>query len=434
MITRKLYVYYVQRVLQKQSGCTCTYPARWKDAIHKQKQEEEDLKMAQMHISDAIRHIGVNDPELDLFESQYILEKGMAYNSYVILDEKTAVMDTADAHVEKIWEENLLRELDGRKPDYLIIQHLEPDHSGGIERLAGMFPEMKLVGSAGVARMLPQFTDSDLSGRFVTVKEGEELSLGTHTLSFVAAPMVHWPEVMMTYEKSERVLFSADAFGKFGTWDADEDWACEARRYYFGIVGKYGAQVQNVLKKAAQLDISVIAPLHGPVLKENLSYYIGLYDTWSSYKPETKGVFIACASIHGNTLRAANILADLLREKGEEVVELSDLCREDMAECVEDAFRYDRMVLMASSYDAGVFLPMADFLTHLSAKAFQNRTIGLVQNTSWAPSAVTAMKKQLEQMKDIRILAPEVTIKTRVREADKEALSLLADALIAAGK
>ncbi len=390
--------------------------------------------MAQMHISDTIRHIGVNDYEQDLFEGQYMLEAGMAYNSYVILDEKIAVMDTADAHVLDQWEKNLLEALDGRKPDYLIVQHLEPDHSAGIEKIASMFPEMQLVGTAGTARMLPQFTDSDLSGRFQTVKEGDEISLGSHTLTFIPAPMVHWPEVMMTYEKSEKVFFSADGFGKFGTWDADEDWACEARRYYFGIVGKYGASVQNVLKKAANLDIAVIAPLHGPVLTENLGYYIGLYDIWSSYKPETKGVFIACASIHGNTLAAAEKLAELLREKGEEVVELSDLTREDMAECVEDAFRHDRMVLMASSYDAGVFLPMADFLTHLSAKAFQNRTIALVQNTSWAPSAINTMKKMLEPLKDIRLLEPEVTIKTRVREADIENLSRLADALIEAGK
>ncbi len=387
-----------------------------------------------MHISDTIRHIGVNDYEQDLFEGQYMLEAGMAYNSYVILDEKIAVMDTADAHVLDQWEKNLLEALDGRKPDYLIVQHLEPDHSAGIEKIATMFPEMQLVGTAGTARMLPQFTDSDLSGRFQTVKEGDEISLGSHTLTFIPAPMVHWPEVMMTYEKSEKVFFSADGFGKFGTWDADEDWACEARRYYFGIVGKYGASVQNVLKKAANLDIAVIAPLHGPVLTENLGYYIGLYDTWSSYKPETKGVFIACASIHGNTLAAAEKLAELLREKGEEVVELSDLTREDMAECVEDAFRHDRMVLMASSYDAGVFLPMADFLTHLSAKAFQNRTIALVQNTSWAPSAINTMKKMLEPLKDIRLLEPEVTIKTRVREADIENLSRLADALIEAGR
>ncbi len=387
-----------------------------------------------MHISDTIRHIGVNDYEQDLFEGQYMLEAGMAYNSYVILDEKIAVMDTADAHVLDQWEKNLLEALDGRKPDYLIVQHLEPDHSAGIEKIASMFPEMQLVGTAGTARMLPQFTDSDLSGRFQTVKEGDEISLGSHTLTFIPAPMVHWPEVMMTYEKSEKVFFSADGFGKFGTWDADEDWACEARRYYFGIVGKYGASVQNVLKKAANLDIAVIAPLHGPVLTENLGYYIGLYDTWSSYKPETKGVFIACASIHGNTLAAAEKLAELLREKGEEVVELSDLTREDMAECVEDAFRHDRMVLMASSYDAGVFLPMADFLTHLSAKAFQNRTIALVQNTSWAPSAINTMKKMLEPLKDIRLLEPEVTIKTRVREADIENLSRLADALIEAGR
>ena len=387
-----------------------------------------------MHISDTIRHIGVNDYEQDLFEGQYMLEAGMAYNSYVILDEKIAVMDTADAHVLDQWEKNLLEALDGRKPDYLIVQHLEPDHSAGIEKIATMFPEMQLVGTAGTARMLPQFTDSDLSGRFQTVKEGDEISLGSHTLTFIPAPMVHWPEVMMTYEKSEKVFFSADGFGKFGTWDADEDWACEARRYYFGIVGKYGASVQNVLKKAANLDIAVIAPLHGPVLTENLGYYIGLYDTWSSYKPETKGVFIACASIHGNTLAAAEKLAELLREKGEEVVELSDLTREDMAECVEDAFRHDRMVLMASSYDAGVFLPMADFLTHLSAKAFQNRTIALVQNTSWAPSAINTMKKMLEPLKDIRLLEPEVTIKTRVRDADIENLSRLADALIEAGR
>ena len=325
-------------------------------------------------ISDAIRYVGVDDKTIDLFESQYVVPEGVSYNSYLILDEKTALMDTVDARGVTAWEENVKAALSGKTPDYLVISHLEPDHAGSIGRLLEIYPDVTLVGNAKTFAMLPQFFDLSLEGRTLTVKEGDTLSLGKHTLQFFMAPMVHWPEVMVTYESSEKVLFSADGFGKFGALDSQEDWACEARRYYFNIVGKYGAPVQALLKKAASLSIETICPLHEPILKENLSYYVGLYDTWSSYRPEEKGVLVAYASIHGNTRKAAEKLADLLREKGVEKVVVSDLAREDMAEVIEDAFRYDRMVLAAASYDGGVFPCMQDFLHHLQSKTYQNRT------------------------------------------------------------
>ena len=386
------------------------------------------------NITDTIRYIGVNDRDLDLFESQYEVPNGMAYNSYLILDEKVCIMDTVDERGADAWVENLTKELGGRTPDYVVIQHMEPDHTGSLQRLISLYPDIQLVGNAKTFQMLPQFYPIDVSEKTVIVKEGDTLSLGSHTLQFFMAPMIHWPEVMMTYEQSEKVFFAADAFGKFGTLDTDEDWACEARRYYFNIVGKYGAPVQSLLKKAAALDIAVIAPLHGPILTGNLGYYIDLYNTWSSYKAESKGVFIAVASIHGNTLAAAKKLEELLLAKGEERVVVSEISREDMAEIVEDAFRHDRIVLAASSYDAGVFLPMHDLLTHLSYKGFQNRKVGLLENGSWAPSAAKTMRGLLEPMKNVEILEPVVTIRSSMKETDLPQLEALADALIAAAE
>jgi len=346
-------------------------------------------------ISEAVKYIGVDDKTIDLFESQYVVPHGVSYNSYLILDEKVALMDTVDTRGVEQWEKNLLAALDGRKVD----------HAGSIGRLVELFPEVTLVGNAKTFQMLPQFFDElpvDENHK-ITVAEGESLSLGTHTLNFYMAPMVHWPEVMVTYESSEKILFSADGFGKFGALDYEdpEGWACEARRYYFNIVGKYGAPVQALLKKAAGLDIQTICPLHGPVLKENLGYYIGLYDTWSSYKPEDKGVLVAYASIHGNTAKAAQKFAEMLRAKGVEKVSVMDLSRDDMAEVVEDAFRYDRMVLAAASYDGGVFPCMQDFLHHLQSKAFQNRTVGIIENGTWGPTAGRTMKGILETMKNM---------------------------------
>ena len=385
-------------------------------------------------ISDSVKYIGVDDKDIDLFENQYVVPEGVSYNSYLIMDEKVCLMDTVDARKTAEWEKNLIDTLEGRKVDYLVVQHLEPDHSGSILKVLELFPDVTIVANAKTFSMLPQFFDINPDIKTLVVKEGDTLSLGAHTLSFVMAPMVHWPEVMVTYEVSEKILFSADGFGKFGALDCeDDDWACEARRYYFNIVGKYGAPVQVLLKKAAALDIQTICPLHGPVLKENLGYYVGLYDTWSSYKPEDKGVFIACASIHGNTMVAAQKLAEILKAKGEEKVVVSDICREDIAECVEDAFRYDRMVLAASSYDGGVFLPMHDFLTHLKAKAFQKRTVGIIENGSWAPTAAKTMKDLLAQMQKIEIIEPSVTIRTTMKEADVQELEKLADELIRLG-
>ena len=333
-----------------------------------------------LFVTDTIKYIGVDDTTIDLFESQYVVPEGVSYNSYVIMDEKIAVMDTVDKRGTKEWEDNLLKTLNGRKADYLVIHHLEPDHAGSIARFMELFPDAILVGNDKTFNMFPQFFGEVPAGKTLSVKEGDKLSLGSHELTFVMAPMVHWPEVMVSYDSKDKVLFSADGFGKFGALEktADDDWACEARRYYFNIVGKYGAPVQALLKKAAALDIQCICPLHGPILKENLGFYIDLYNTWSSYAPESKGVLIAVASIHGNTMEAANKLADLLRAKGVEKVVVSDLAREDMAEVIEDAFRYDRMILAAASYDGGVFSCMKDFLYRLQAKAYQNRKVGIV--------------------------------------------------------
>ena len=388
--------------------------------------------MKDTYISEAVKYIGADDTTLDLFESQYQIPNGVSYNSYVILDDKVALMDTVDKRGMEQWEKNLTAALDGRAVDYLIIQHLEPDHAGSIARLVELYPEVTLVGNAKTFQMLPQFFDLPLEGHTLTVKEGDTLSLGSHTLTFVMAPMVHWPEVMVTYESSEKILFSADGFGKFGALSLteNEDWACEARRYYFNIVGKYGIPVQTLLKKAAGLDIATICPLHGPILTENLGYYLDLYNTWSSYEPESKGILIAYASIHGNTGKAAEKLAEILRSKGAEKVVVSDLAREDMAEVIEDAFRYDRMIVAAASYDGGVFPCMQDFLHHLQSKAYQNRKVGIVENGSWGPTAARTMKAILEPMKNITIVDPVVTIKSTLKESDIPNLEALADAML----
>ena len=382
--------------------------------------------MEDTFISRAIKYVGASDRTLDLFEGQYILPEGMAYNSYLILDEKTAVMDTVDELVQDKFLENVKAELAGRALDYIVVQHLEPDHSGSLEALVKLYPEAKIVLSAKAKAMAVNFLDTDISQRAVTVAEGDTLSLGSHTLHFVTAPMVHWPEVILSYEESEKVLFAADAFGKFGALDADEDWACEARRYYFNIVGKYGAQVQALLKKAAALDIKTICPLHGPILKENLGYYIGLYDTWSSYKPEAEGVFIAYATLHGHTRAVAEKLRQMLLDAGCPKVAIADLSRDDIAECVEDAFKYGKVVLAASSYDAGVMPKMEDFLHHLKAKNYQNRTVALIENTSWAPSAIRTMKGILETMKNITVIEPTVSVKVKLSEENEKQLAEIA--------
>lgn len=378
-----------------------------------------------------IKYIGVDDTDLDLFESQYIIPNGISYNSYIILDEKVAVMDTVDSRKEAEWLENLAVALDGRQPDYLVVQHMEPDHAGSITAFMERYPEAKIVASARAIQMMPQFFEGvDFSANTIAVKEGETLSLGAHTLQFFAAPMVHWPEVIVTYDQTDKVLFSADGFGKFGALAADEEWACEARRYYFNICGKYGAQVQALLKKAATLDIECICPLHGPILKENLGYYIGLYDTWSSYGVETEGIFIAYASIHGGTAVVAHKLAEILREKGAPKVSVADLSRDDMAEAIEDAFRMDRLVVAAASYDGGVFPVMHDFLHHLQIKSYQKRKVGIIENGSWAPCAARVMRSMLETMKDVEIVEPVVTIRSRMKQTDIPLLENLADALL----
>ena len=348
-----------------------------------------------MTITNDIRYIGVNDHQIDLFEGQYDVPNGMAYNSYVIMDEKIAVMDTVDKHFTHEWLDNLANALGGRKPDYLVVQHMEPDHSANIGSFMNLYPDAKIVASAKAFQMMQNFFGTDFADRRIVVKENDTLSLGRHTLTFVGAPMVHWPEVLMTYDSTDKVLFSADGFGKFGALDTEEDWACEARRYYFGIVGKYGAQVQAVLKKAAALDIQIICPLHGPVLSENLSYYLNLYNTWSSYGTETEGVAVFYTSVYGNTKRAAEKLADELKANGCPKVALNDLAREDMAECVEDAFRYGRIVLATTTYNAEIFPFMRIFIEELTERNFQNKTVGFIENGSWAPMAEKVMKKLL---------------------------------------
>lgn len=387
--------------------------------------------MSNTTISDYIKYIGVDDTTIDLFESQYVVPNGVSYNSYVILDEKTAVMDTVDQRKSEEWFSNLTSTLAGRTVDYLIISHLEPDHSANIQRLAEAYPAARLVLSAKAKAMLPQFfTIANLEERCMVVAEGDELDLGSHKLKFFMAPMVHWPEVMVEYEVTEKILFSADGFGKFGALCADEDWACEARRYYFNIVGKYGAPVQALLKKAATLDIQTICPLHGPILKENLSYYIGKYMTWSSYEPEDDGILVACASIHGNTKQAALKMVDILKEKGAAKVAFTDLSRDDMAEAIEDAFRYSKLVLAGATYDGGVFPPMEDFLNRLSHKAYQKRTVGIIENGSWAPVAAKSMRAILDTMKDITICEHTITIKSTVKDSDLAAFHMLADEIL----
>ena len=383
--------------------------------------------MNNITISESIKYIGVDDTTLDLFESQYIVPHGVSYNSYLILDEKIAVMDTVDARKTKEWFDNLDKELKERVPDYLIVSHLEPDHSANIQLFTEKYKEAKLVLSAKAKAMLPQFFNIEgLDERCIVVKEGEELDLGNHHLKFIMAPMVHWPEVMVEYETTEKILFSADGFGKFGALSHNEDWACEARRYYFNIVGKYGAPVQTLLKKASTLDIKMICPLHGPILKDNLGYYIDKYQIWSSYQSEDEGVLVASASIHGNTKEVALKVVDLLKEKGVKVA-FTDLTRDDMAEAVEDAFRYSKMILAGATYDGGVFSPMEDFLHRLQHKGYQNKTVGLIENGSWAPLANKVMKEMLTPMKNVTICENTVTIKSTYKDENQEAINQLVE-------
>lgn len=383
------------------------------------------------NISTNIRYIGVDDNDLDLFESQYIVPNGISYNSYIILDEKIAIIDTVDSRKGNEWFENLTSALNGKSPSYLILHHIEPDHAGEIVRVLQQYPDTKIVATERAILMLPQFFDFDLTDRTIAVKENDQLTLGVHTLTFMAAPMVHWPEVMVSYESKERVLFSADAFGKFGALSHEEDWACEARRYYFNICGKYGNQVQKLLQKVANYDVATICPLHGPTLSENLDYYLGLYNCWSKYEVETDGVFVAYASIHGGTAQAAEQLAEILKQKGAKKVSVADLSRCDMAEAVEDAFRMGKLVVAAASYDAGVFPPMHHFLHHLQSKNYQQRTVGIIENGSWAPCAGRIMKEMLQAMKDITLVEPMVTIRSRMKQSDLEQLNALADSILA---
>ena len=387
--------------------------------------------MKDVFVTDSIRYVGVDDRTIDLFESQYKVPNGVSYNSYVILDDKVAVMDTVDRRATEAWLEKLEGALQGRRPDYLVVHHMEPDHAANIQTLAERYPSMQIVGNAKTFTMMQRFFTFDLSGRTVEVKEGSTLSLGSHTLTFVMAPMVHWPEAMVSYESSEKILFSADGFGKFGALDAEEAWVDEARRYYINIVGKYGAQVQALLKKAAGLDIAMICPLHGPILRENLGYYLEKYQTWSSYEPEETGIVIAYASIHGNTAKAAKELAEMLKEKTEAPVKVYDLARADMPTVVAEAFRYDRLVLAAASYDGGVFPCMEDFLHHLRAKTYRSRKVALLENGTWAPSAARTMRSILDEMKNLTICEPVVTIRSTMKEADKEAMKELAEAILA---
>ncbi len=387
-----------------------------------------------MNITKDIIYIGQDDRETTLFESQYDLPEGMCYNSYLINDDKIAIMDTSDQRTMMAWLEDLKTALNGKTPDYLVVQHLEPDHTSGVGEVLNLYPEIKIVCSAKAATMIPlYFPNHDISENVMTVKEGDTLNLGKHTLQFIMAPMVHWPEVMVTYDQTDKVLFSADAFGKFGVREADpDDWACEARRYYFNICGKYGGPVSTLLKKAAQLEIEQICPLHGPILKgEAMAEALRLYTIWSAYGVEAEGVFIAYASIHGCTKEAAELLAAILKGKGCKKVAIADLCREDQAEAIEDAFKYGKVVLAASSYDAGLFPPMYDFLHHLQIKAWQNREVALIENGSWAPSAGRVMKQMIEEMKNVTIKGDLVTIRGRMKDTDISALEALADAILA---
>lgn len=384
-------------------------------------------------VTDSIIYVGADDTTLDLFESQYVIPEGVSYNSYVILDDEITIMDTVDKRATEEWFANVEKALGDKKPSYLVVSHLEPDHAANIQKAAEKYSDMKIIGNAKTFSMMPQFFEMDLTDRSVVVKEGDTISIGTHTLQFFMAPMVHWPEVMVTYEQSEKILFSADGFGKFGALSLteNEDWACEARRYYFNIVGKYGAQVQALLKKAATLDIAMICPLHGPILKEDLGYYIGKYNTWSSYEPEDKGVLVAYASIHGNTAEAAKKLGTILEQKGAEKVIVSDLSREDMAEIIEDAFRYDKIIVAAATYDGGLFPVMEDFLSHLKSKNFQKRVVGIMENGSWAPMAGKQMRAVFEGMKEITICDQVVTIKSTMKDSTIADMEKLADEILA---
>lgn len=383
-----------------------------------------------MKVTNSIFYVGVNDHELDLFEGQYDVPNGMAYNSYVIMDDKIAVMDTVDANFKEEWLSNVAKALDGKKPDYLIVQHMEPDHSANICAFMETYPEAVIVSNAKAFTMMKNFyEDIDFEGRKQEIKDGETLSLGNHELTFIFAPMVHWPEVMVTYDSTDKVLFSADGFGKFGALDVEEDWACEARRYYIGIVGKYGMQVQNLLKKAAELDVQIICPLHGPILTENLSYYLDLYNTWSSYGVETEGVLIAYTSVYGNTKKAAEILAEKLTQKGCPKVVVNDLARCDMAEAVEDAFRYGKIVLATTTYNGDIFPFMKEFINHLTERNFQNKTIGFMENGSWAPTAGKVMKGMLENCKNITYTEASVKIMSGVKKENIEQIEMLADEL-----
>ncbi|MCR5325891.1 MAG: FprA family A-type flavoprotein [Bacteroidales bacterium] len=390
-------------------------------------------------LNENVIYIGSDDLDLDLFESQYIVPEGISYNSYLILDDKVAIMDTSDARKGDEWKANLAEALAGRTPDYLVVHHMEPDHSALVAWVLQQYPGLQLVASVQALRMLPQFfQDINLEGRTLAVKESDTLDLGSRKLQFIGAPMVHWPEVLMSFDPADGALYSADAFGKFGALSEcgfygrdDDDWACEARRYYFNIVGKYGAQVQQVLKKTAALPVKAIRPLHGPILEDNLGEYTSLYDTWSRYEPETDGIFIAVASIHGGTMEAAQMLAQILQKKGAPKVVLSDLCRSDIAENIEDAFRYPKIILAAASYDAGLFTPMYDFIHRLQIKGWSKRKAGLMENGSWAPSAGRVMKEMLSQMKEVEIVEPLVTIRSRMKRSDFPSLDALADAILA---
>lgn len=382
-----------------------------------------------MNITKDIKYIGVNDHDIDLFEGQYVVENGMAYNSYVIVDDKIAVMDTVDARFRHEWLDNLADVLDGRKPDYLIVQHMEPDHSANVMSFVAAYPEVKVVASAKAFAMMGQFFGDELGERQIVISEGSTLELGKHTLNFVAAPMVHWPEVMVTYDSYDKVLFSADGFGKFGALDADEDWACEARRYYFGIVGKYGVQVQKLLQKASKLDIEKICPLHGPILTENLGYYLGLYNTWSSYAVESEGIVIAYTSVYGNTKKAVEILADKLRANGCPKVVVNDLARCDMAEAVEDAFRYGKLVLATTTYNADIFPFMRTFIESLTEREYKNRTVAFIENGTWAPLAAKIMKGMFEKSKNINFVEPVVHIRSALNEASTAELDELSKEL-----
>lgn len=381
-------------------------------------------------ITESIIYVGVDDKEMDLFEAQYVTPNGISYNSYIILDDKIAIMDTVDRRKTDEWIKNIETVLGNKMPDYLVISHMESDHSDNIANLMEKYPEMKVVGNTQIFKMIEQFFAIEVGERAVLIKEGDILDLGKHKLQFISAPMVHWPEVMMSYEQTEKVLFSADGFGKFGTLDTDEEWACEARRYYFNIVGKYGANVQAVLKKASNLDIDIICPLHGPVLDKNLEYYIEKYDIWSSYRPEAEGVLIAYSSIHGNTEKAAKKFAEILEKKGAKKVAITDLTRDDMAEAIEDAFKYDKLVVASSTYNMGIFPTMEHFLLHLKCKNYQNRKVGIIQNGSWAPASGKLMKSIFEQMKAISICDNIVTIKSAMKNENLDEMEKLAEELL----